>query len=59
MSGRPHRTAKKRSASAALSTPLARTGDKLNDDLSLFETGCFYDCTFLVTKKGMTESKVI
>jgi hypothetical protein len=44
--------------SKASSQPWTRTGDKLKDDLNLFSTGCFYDCTFMVSNELTNESKV-
>jgi hypothetical protein len=36
------------------------SGDKLKDDLRLFTTGSFYDCTFKISNDDVTnESKVI
>jgi hypothetical protein len=35
------------------------TGDKLQDDLRMFTTGCFYDCTFNVSNYVTGESKVL
>jgi hypothetical protein len=35
------------------------SGDKLKDDLRLFTTGSFYDCTFRVSNDATNESKVI
>jgi hypothetical protein len=34
------------------------TGDKLKDDLNLFITGSFYDCTFRVSNDVTSESEV-
>jgi hypothetical protein len=38
--------------------PWTRTGEKLKDDLNLFTTGRFYDCTFKVANDETNESKV-
>jgi len=49
-----------------LSSPTAQpaqswnfTGDKQKDDLALFTTGNFYDCTFRISNDVANESKVI
>lgn len=46
------------SAISSASSSLTRTGDKLSDDLNLFETQCFYDCTFKIINEAKNESKV-
>jgi hypothetical protein len=44
--------------SLRLAQPWSFTGDKLEDDLRMFTTGSFYDCTFKVTNDVTNESKV-
>jgi hypothetical protein len=48
----------KESSSTPKQPPWTSTGDKHKDDLNLFNTGSFYDCTFKVSNDVTSESRV-
>jgi hypothetical protein len=48
----------KESSSTIKQPPWTSTGDKHKDDLNLFNTGSFYDCTFKVSNDVTSESRV-